>query len=51
MNYQTLFLYYEKQTNCRTTIGQKFRRGQKFRLTPGCKLVNKFRIRTGLGLS
>jgi len=29
-----LFLYSEKQTNCKTTTGQKFRRGQKFRLTP-----------------
>jgi len=24
MNYQTLFLYSEKQTNCKTTTGQKF---------------------------
>jgi len=25
MNYQTLFLYSEKQNNCKTTTGQKFR--------------------------
>jgi len=25
MNYQALFLYSEKQTNCKTTTGQKFR--------------------------
>jgi len=34
MNYQTVFLYSDKQNNCKTTTGQKFRRGQKFRLTP-----------------
>jgi len=34
MNFQTLFLYSEKQNSCKTTKGQKFRRGQKFRLTP-----------------
>jgi len=34
MNYQTLFLYSEKQNCCKTTTGQKFRRGQNFRLTP-----------------
>ena len=34
MNYQTLFLYSEKQNDCKTTTGQKFRRGQKLRLTP-----------------
>ena len=32
---QTLFLYSEKQNNLQTILGQKFRRGQKFRLTPG----------------
>jgi len=35
MNYQTLFLYSEKQNSCKTTTGQKIRRGQNFRLTPG----------------
>ena len=33
MNCQTLFLYSEKKNNCKTTTGQKFRRGQKCRLT------------------
>jgi len=37
MNYQTLFLYSGKQKNCKTATGQKFRRGQKFRLTPVCQ--------------
>ena len=34
MNCQALFLCFEKQNNWKTTTGQKFRRGQKFRLTP-----------------
>jgi len=38
-NYHELFLYSEKQNNWKTTTGQKFRRGQKFRLTPDPKLV------------
>ena len=32
-NRQTLFLYSEKQNNWQTIIAQKFRKGQKFRLT------------------
>jgi len=31
---QILFLYSEKQNIWQAVIGQKFRRGQKFRLTP-----------------
>jgi len=31
---QTLFLYSEKHNNLQKLIGQKLRRGQKFRLTP-----------------
>ena len=33
-NCQTLFLYSKKQNNWQTTLGQKFRRCRKFRLTP-----------------
>jgi len=33
-NCQTLFFYSEKRNNWKTITGQKFRRGQKFRLTP-----------------
>jgi len=45
MYYQTLFLYSKKQTNCKTTTGQKFRRGQKFRLTPGQMNVIHVKLR------
>ena len=31
---QTLFFYSGRQNNWQTIIGQKFHRGQKFRLTP-----------------
>jgi len=33
-NCQTIFLYSEEQNNWQTITSQKFRRGQKFRLTP-----------------
>jgi len=35
MNYQTLFLYSDKQNNWKTTTGQNYCRGRKFRMTPG----------------
>jgi len=48
-NCQTPFLYSAKQHNRQTITGQKFRRGQKFRLTPAlrffdhlwCKAISK----------
>jgi len=40
-NGQTLFLYSEKQNKLQTIIGQKFRRGQKFRLTPDLKEMRR----------
>jgi len=43
-NRQTLFLYSEKQNNLQKS--QKIRRGQKFRLTPGSKILEQVRSRS-----
>jgi len=40
MNYQTVFLHSEKQYNCETTTGQKFR------LTPDSKILEEERSRS-----
>jgi len=50
MNYQTSFLYSEKQNNCKTTTGQKFRRGQKFRLTPDSSPEIRILYNSGIAL-
>ena len=46
-NRQTLVPYFEKQNNWQTIIGQKFHRGQEFRLTPGRFFRNPVRTRSG----
>ena len=44
-NYQTSFPYSEKRNNWQTKIDHKFRRGQKFRLTPESTLVLRIHSR------